>query len=148
MGLPTFHVSGESSHRETGLCLDDVKYRNPLAQLGDELGKVLISPELEKEFVEENDFNFLLGCSGCVRCEDCESCSTSTRCCHQSSSGCLQPKEEISRSGEDYIDTVVYVTSLLSLETGARITPGIVTIFGNLLDCQHDNLGYGKDVIP
>lgn len=55
MGLPNFNELGESSHHGPNLCLNDLKYRHPLSSIGDELEKVLITPDLEKEFLEEND---------------------------------------------------------------------------------------------
>jgi hypothetical protein len=55
MGLPNFSDLGENSHPGSNFCINDLKYRHPLGSVGDELEKILITPELEKEFVEEND---------------------------------------------------------------------------------------------
>jgi hypothetical protein len=55
MGLPDFCTDGETSSRVSKLCLDDLKYRSSLYQLGNEIGPSLITPELEKEFLEHND---------------------------------------------------------------------------------------------
>jgi hypothetical protein len=55
MGLPNFSDLGENSHLGSNFCINYLKYRHPLGSVGDELKKILITPELEKEFVEEND---------------------------------------------------------------------------------------------
>lgn len=55
MGLPNFSDLGDNSHLGSNFCINDLKYRHPLGSVGEELEKVLITPELEKEFMEEND---------------------------------------------------------------------------------------------
>lgn len=55
MGLPNFSDMGESSHHRANLCMDDLKHHNPLGPVGDELERILIPLELEKEFIKEND---------------------------------------------------------------------------------------------
>uniref|UniRef100_A0A0E0D2E4 Uncharacterized protein n=1 Tax=Oryza meridionalis TaxID=40149 RepID=A0A0E0D2E4_9ORYZ len=55
MGLPDFCADGESSSQGSKLCLDDLKYSSSLHQLGNEIAPSLITPELEKEFLEHND---------------------------------------------------------------------------------------------
>uniref|UniRef100_A0A0E0M626 Uncharacterized protein n=1 Tax=Oryza punctata TaxID=4537 RepID=A0A0E0M626_ORYPU len=80
MGLPDFDEEGDTSRHRANLCLNDLKYRSSLKQIGNKFTTALISPELEKEFAEEND---LISAWTALGVSAAKPCSTATWCCYK-----------------------------------------------------------------